>query len=542
MIMLSSIRSRYTAIFSLLSLVFLLVAGAAYFLVSYLQTSSNKYVEGASFVQNADRDLYQSRLALADMVFAKQDVLSSNLADYEQKVVTNGRQALDRMARFKALTVDLPDIQAVLVKVDALSDLWRASSLHIIELIKDGKQADALVLFLGKNQQEFGALRERYDVSGQLVMKYADLEQQAIQAYSSSFKLIVGVLSIVVLGGSMLLAWFAPQTISRAIRKVTDGVREMNSGDGDLTRRINSKKKDETGELSNELDQFVGRLGELILQIRTRCDDIRGAMVSLESATEQSDQLSIRQNEALDFVITAIEEMSSATTEVARNANDTVSEVGVLNQQAQSGEANVQSSIDMLNQLAAQIETASNAIEQLSKRSGQITTVLDVILDIAEQTNLLALNAAIEAARAGEKGRGFAVVADEVRNLASKTQASTADIQEMINELQSGVGSAVSVIAESVNMAQTTVTSSQQTHTAILNLKRSAQSIYDYTTQTASATEEQSKVSDEVNDNLSQLAEMTKEIVVISQAINQSVRETLRDSSEVTTQVKRFTV
>lgn len=540
--MLSSIRSRYTAIFSLLSLVFLLVAGAAYFLVSYLQTSSNKYVEGASFVQNADRDLYQSRLALADMVFAKQDVLSSNLADYEQKVVTNGRQALDRMARFKALTVDLPDIQAVLVKVDALSDLWRASSLHIIELIKDGKQADALVLFLGKNQQEFGALRERYDVSGQLVMKYADLEQQAIQAYSSSFKLIVGVLSIVVLGGSMLLAWFAPQTISRAIRKVTDGVREMNSGDGDLTRRINSKKKDETGELSNELDQFVGRLGELILQIRTRCDDIRGAMVSLESATEQSDQLSIRQNEALDFVVTAIEEMSSATTEVARNANDTVSEVGVLNQQAQSGEANVQSSIDMLNQLAAQIETASNAIEQLSKRSGQITTVLDVILDIAEQTNLLALNAAIEAARAGEKGRGFAVVADEVRNLASKTQASTADIQEMINELQSGVGSAVSVIAESVNMAQTTVTSSQQTHTAILNLKRSAQSIYDYTTQTASATEEQSKVSDEVNDNLSQLAEMTKEIVVISQAINQSVRETLRDSSEVTTQVKRFTV
>jgi len=518
--MLSSIRSRYTAIFSVLSLVFLLVAGAAYFLVSYLQTSSNKYVEAASFVQNADRDLYQSRLALADMVFAKRDMLSSHMADYEQKVVTNGRQALDRMARFKALTVDLPDIQAVLVKVDTLSGLWQASSLHIIELIKDDKQADALALFLDKNQQEFSDLRERYDVSGQLVMKYADLEQQSIQAYSSSFKLIVGGLSIVVLGGSLLLAWFAPQTISRAIRKVTDGVREMNSGDGDLTRRINSKKKDETGELSNELDQFVGRLGELILQIRTRCDDIRGAMVSLESATEQSDQLSNRQNEALDFVVTAIEEMSSATTEVARNANDTVSEVGVLNQQAQSGEANVQSSIDMLNQLAAQIETASNAIEQLSRRSGQITTVLDVILDIAEQTNLLALNAAIEAARAGEKGRGFAVVADEVRNLASKTQASTADIQEMINELQSGVGSAVSVIAESVNMAQTTVTSSQQTHTAILNLKRSAQSIYDYTTQTASATEEQSKVSDEVNDNLSQLAEMTKEIVVISQAIN----------------------
>ncbi|SBS40014.1 Methyl-accepting chemotaxis protein PctC [Marinomonas spartinae] len=540
--MLSTIRSRYTAIFSLLSLVFLLVVGAAYFLVSYLQTSSNKYVEGASFVQNADRDLYQSRLALADMVFAKQNELSKNMADYEKRVVTNGRQALDRMAHFKSLTADFPDIQEVLIKINTLSSLWRESSIHIIDLLKEGKQAEALTLFLGKNQQEFGDLRQRYDISGQMVMKYADLEQQSIQAYSSNFKLIVGVLSIFVVVGSVLLAWFAPQTISQAIRKVTNGVREMNSGDGDLTRRINSKKKDETGDLSNELDQFVGRLGELILQIRTRCDDIRVAMVGLEGATEQSDQLSSRQNEALDFIVTAIEEMSSATKEVARNASDTVSEVDVLNHQAQSGEANVQSSIDMLNQLASQIEIASDAIEQLSKRSDQITTVLDVILDIAEQTNLLALNAAIEAARAGEMGRGFAVVADEVRNLASKTQASTADIQEMINELQSGVGNAVLVIAESVNMAQTTVERSQQTHTSILNLKRSAQSIYDYTAQTASATEQQSKVSDEVNDNLSQLAEMTKEILSISQAINKSVRETLRDSSEVTTQVKRFTV
>lgn len=541
MAMLSTIRSRYTVIFSMLALVFLLVVGAAYFLVTYLQTSSNEYSKGASLVQNADRDLYQSRLALANMVFSKQDT-SEKVAAYEQDVVTNGRQALDRMARFKALTADLSDVQQELVKIEALSSAWRASSLQIMALMKKGKQAEAFALFVGTNQQEFNELRHCYDISGQMVMKYADLEQESIQAYSSSFKWTVGVLALVVLVLSVLLAWFAPRAISFAIRKVTVGVRQISSGDGDLTRRINSTKKDETGELSNELDHFVGRLGQLILQIRTRCDDIRGAMVGLESSAAESDQLSTRQNEALDFVVTAIEEMGTATREVARNASDTVSEVAVLNDQTQRGESNVQSSIHMLNQLAAQIEVASQAILQLSTRSDQITTVLDVILGIAEQTNLLALNAAIEAARAGEQGRGFAVVADEVRNLASKTQASTTDIQEMITELQSGVSSAVSVIAESVEMAQTTVERSQQTHTSILNLKSSAQHIYDYTAQTASATEEQSKVTDEINENLSQLTEMTKEILGISQVINNSVRETLRDSSEVATQVKRFVV
>lgn len=541
MTMLSTIRSRYTVIFSTLALVFLLVVGAAYFLVTYLQTSSNEYTKGASLVQNADRDLYQSRLALANMVFSKQET-PAKMAAYEQDVLTNGRQALDRMARFKALTADLADVQQELVKVDELSNTWRASSLQIMELVKKGKQAEAFTLFVGTNQQEFNELRHCYDISGQLVMKYADLKQESIQAYSSSFKLTVGALALVVLVLSALLAWFAPRAISLAIRKVTGGVREISSGDGDLTRRINSTKKDETGELSNELDRFVGRLGQLILQIRTRCDDIRGAMVGLESSAAESDQLSTRQNEALDFVVTAIEEMGTATREVARNASDTVSEVTVLNNQTQRGESNVQSSIHMLNQLAAQIEIASQAILQLSTRSDQITTVLDVILGIAEQTNLLALNAAIEAARAGEQGRGFAVVADEVRNLASKTQASTTDIQEMITELQSGVSNAVSVIAESVEMAQTTVERSQQTHTSILNLKSSAQHIYDYTAQTASATEEQSKVTDEINENLSQLTEMTKEILGISQIINNSVRETLRDSSEVATQVKRFTV
>lgn len=234
--------------------------------------------------------------------------------------------------------------------------------------------------------------------------------------------------------------------------------------------------------------------------------------------------------------------MGGATRDVAQNAANTVAEVEALNRSADDGVKQLDKAISQLDGLAEQIQGAAGVINQLSERSDKIASVLDVILGISEQTNLLALNAAIEAARAGEQGRGFAVVADEVRNLASKTQASTEDIQKMINDLQSGVSNAVNAITQSVDMAGTSVSLSRNTMESIAVVKASAGRIYDFTAQTASATEEQSKVTDEINENLSSLASMSKDVMNISRRISHSVHETLTNSDELASQVKRFTV
>lgn len=538
MTMLQTIRRRYTLIFGGLALVFLLVIISTETLVSYLQNSIGKYASGTSLIQNADRDLYQSRLALAALVFEQEDKSTKEL---EADILSNAQQALDRMHQFQKLTAEINEISQLLINFDVLYKKWSAGNLDIIRSMKDNPDS-AMILFIGENQTDFTELRSLYDHSEELISKYSELENQAINEFTNTFKMIVGVFAIFALLLSIVLAWFAPRNISKAIKLVTSGVREISSGDGDLTRRINSKKTDETGELSRELDEFVARLGSLIGQVRNGCEHIRQEMFNLGESAAESANLSERQNQSLDFVVTAVEEMGGATREVAQNAANTVAEVEALNRSADDGVKQLDKAISQLDGLAEQIKGAAGVINQLSERSDKIASVLDVILGISEQTNLLALNAAIEAARAGEQGRGFAVVADEVRNLASKTQASTEDIQKMINDLQSGVSNAVSAITQSVDMAGTSVSLSRNTMESIAVVKASAGRIYDFTAQTASATEEQSKVTDEINENLSSLASMSKDVMNISRRISHSVHETLTNSDELASQVKRFTV
>lgn len=533
-----TIRGRYTLIFGGLTVIFLVVVVCAEALVSYLQNNLGKYAHGEAIVENGDRHLYQSRSALSTLILMQETGDNSLLA---QETLSHAQLAYDRMQTFRELIVDIPELNEHLANFDDIYKKWEIGILGIIELTKRDYHAGRDV-FIDQNQTDFESLRNLYHHSEELIAKYAAEDKKNIDEITETFKLDVGILAGVVVILSIALAWFAPRNISRSIKQVTFGVNQISAGDGDLTRRINSTKKDETGDLSRELDGFVTKLGGLISQVRDGCDHIREEMANLGKSATESAELSDRQHQSLDFVVTAVEEMGGATREVAENAAQTVNEVESLNHSANNGVKQLDDAILQLDSLSEQIHSAANVIAELSERSDKIASVLDVILGISEQTNLLALNAAIEAARAGEQGRGFAVVADEVRGLASQTQASAEDIKVMISNLQSGVSNAVSVITKSVDMANTSVSLSHNTKESIAIVKQSADRIYDFTTQTASATEEQSKVTDEINENLSNLSIMSKDVFEISKRISHSVHETLSNSDELAGQVKRFTV
>ena len=196
----------------------------------------------------------------------------------------------------------------------------------------------------------------------------------------------------------------------------------------------------------------------------------------------------------------------------------------------------------MNHQLSGSIQDAAKMVSQLADESEKITSVLDVIRGIAEQTNLLALNAAIEAARAGEQGRGFAVVADEVRTLASRTQRSTEDIQQMIASLKQGVQSAVQAMERGSSQMAETLGMADKTRNSLAEIQQMVTQVLDMNFQIASATEEQSSVMDEVNRSVSELNGLTEEAAALSGSVLQTGNDLDALAQQLSGRVRQFKV
>ncbi|WP_405622956.1 methyl-accepting chemotaxis protein [Pseudomonas caspiana] len=233
----------------------------------------------------------------------------------------------------------------------------------------------------------------------------------------------------------------------------------------------------------------------------------------------------------MELVATAVNEVTYGVQDVAKNAEHAANEMRDAESQAHQGQVNIDSSLRQIDHLSSTINQAVDVIRTLSSESTQIGGVLEVISSIAEQTNLLALNAAIEAARAGEQGRGFAVVADEVRLLAQRTQKSTAEIQSMIERLQTHSDAAVKVIADSSRSSQLTIEQANQAGQSLTSISQALRNLNSLNASIASATLQQSHVVEDINQNVTQAAQLSQSTAIAAeQSTEASVH--LREMSE----------
>ena len=210
------------------------------------------------------------------------------------------------------------------------------------------------------------------------------------------------------------------------------------------------------------------------------------------------------------MIATAVNQFSASIHEVSENVQVAASETSSTVDITREGVSVIGHTVVQIQELSTSVNKAAEVIRNLSAESDNIASVLDVIRGIAEQTNLLALNAAIEAARAGEQGRGFAVVADEVRSLASKTQRSTEEIQEMIERLQNGVKLAVASIKDGTDKVQSSVDLVEKAQNLLSDVETSTLKVNDMAIQIAAATEQQSHATEEINQNLTALNDQNR--------------------------------
>ncbi|WP_045158905.1 methyl-accepting chemotaxis protein [Stutzerimonas stutzeri] len=318
--------------------------------------------------------------------------------------------------------------------------------------------------------------------------------------------LIGAAIGLFFLGVIVLLA----RGLVRPIRQVTAALVEIGGGGGDLTRRLDENRADELGDLARGFNRFIGSLRSLIGDVLKTSEQLRSAVGQVARVVDDTAVRAGRQHEMTDMVATAVHEMGLTVQEIARNASNAAQASQGARSEALEARQVVGESIGHIERMSGDIGQAAGSVTELAQQVASIDQVLAVIRSISEQTNLLALNAAIEAARAGDMGRGFAVVADEVRTLASRTQASTDEIQQMIGRLKNGAETAVSAMHAGQAATGTGVQASQRTGQSLQAITAQVEAISDMNTQVAAATEEQSSVTEEITHNVQGIADLAQ--------------------------------
>lgn len=336
-----------------------------------------------------------------------------------------------------------------------------------------------------------------------LLIPVSLIEAPVNDAVMSTITALIIILAIIV---AMIL--LATQMITKPIVALTETMRDIASGEGDLTRRIDITSKDEVGQLALHMNTFIDKLRAMMLDTAAQAEQLSNASAQLREVSNNTNSEIQREKEQVDSVSAAVTEMAATVTEISRNAQETNQAADVVQRITNEGAGRSSQAQEVMTELALHIGEAAKVVAGLEQETSNIGAVIDVINGIAEQTNLLALNAAIEAARAGEQGRGFAVVADEVRSLASRTQESTDDIRNMISRLQQIAQQASVMMQQGQDRAEGTVEETQAVLDALKEITESVTTVQDQSHQIATSTEQQTVVAEDINNSLNQINEL----------------------------------
>jgi len=392
---------------------------------------------------------------------------------------------------------------------------------------KDYRGTNCLTCHVVEEDSVLGAVRISYSLDA--------LDQQVARNLMVS----AGIQLLLLLAGVAVMMFIVRTTVIRRIHAMRHTM-EAIAQDDDLSHSVEVGPRDEVGAMGQAFNHMIARFKQSMHAVSDVTRDLHEVSDQVANVAETTLKAVVEQRTETDMVASAMNEMSTTVQEVARNTAQTAEASQGADDESKAGVLVAEEAIRGIEELIVEIESAAQVVQQVEADTESISAVLDVIQGIAEQTNLLALNAAIEAARAGEQGRGFAVVADEVRTLASRTQNSTEEIQDMIERLQNGVKRAVGAMTDAQERAKVGSECVEKASQSLHVIAAEVTTINDMNTQVATAAEEQSAVAEEINRNITTISDIADNTSSGATQTAQSSEELVRLAAELQRLVSQF--
>jgi methyl-accepting chemotaxis protein len=347
------------------------------------------------------------------------------------------------------------------------------------------------------------------------------------------------ILNVCVIIAALSLAYFMlNRYLATPVRQIVEEAETY--GSGDFSRPVRTPAvKDELHQVATGMNEVGNFIRELMARLQAMSDELRGSSNGLETASHEINKNTVANNDHVEGTAAAVTEMSTTAQEVAANAQQAAEAAGSADEAARCALEVMDATIASITNLADQVVSASNVIRKLEDDTNSVGTVLEVIRGIAEQTNLLALNAAIEAARAGDQGRGFAVVADEVRSLAQRTQESTTEIQQIIENVQTGATNAVSAMDTGRASTELCVTQAGDAGESLRQITDAVKTILEMNNQIAWAAREQNKASEDITNNIHQISSVSATTTELTQNLSHTSSELTETSRQLDSMIRR---
>lgn len=460
-----------------------------------------------------------------------------NIATYRSQMDTRDKELSEKIAAYDKL-VTTAEGQQLYDQFKKTFAAYRTGIAQSFTLADQGRREELTkLLLIDMKTVVDGSGKQLNDLADLFARQVAAESQKSADHYQTSrtiVSLFIALAALATVALAMLLTRSIVRPLSSAVSAAESVAR------GDLTRPIETHGNDEVSRLLKALATMQQNLRETLQGISGSATQLASAADELNAVTLDSTQGLQQQNNEIEQAATAVNEMTTAVEEVARNAVSTSDATRQSSESAQLGQARVRDTASAINALASDVQHTGELVQSLANQSQDIGKVLDVIRAIAEQTNLLALNAAIEAARAGESGRGFAVVADEVRALAYRTQQSTQEIEQMVQGMRSGSSLALDSMQASAARATTTLALVERAGEALETITASVHEIHERNLVIASAAEEQAQVAREVDRNLVNIRDLSVRSATGADQTRASSHELSQLANALQGMVRRF--